>query len=250
MAPRQLIVVPAYNEAARLDLAAFAGAIAAESRLEFIFVNDGSTDDTKPLLDAFAAAHRSQARVLHFADNRGKAEAVRQGLLGALESLADGQTSPEADWVGYWDADLAAPLRQIGDLIDHGLQVDADAVLGSRTRLLGRDIHRSELRHLVGRVFARAASAYLHTRIYDTQCGAKVFRAGALIRKAVAEPFRSRWIFDVELIERLLSDGATIVEFPLQAWSAVDGSRLGARAYLLAMRDCLRLMRRRKPGPG
>ncbi len=250
MAPRKLIVVPAYNEAARLDLAAFAGAMAAEPGLEFIFVNDGSTDETAPLLDAFAAAHRSQARVRHFADNRGKAEAVRQGLLCALESIADDQVRKDVDWVGYWDADLAAPLRQIGDLIDHGLQVEADAVLGSRTRLLGREIHRGELRHLVGRVFARVASAYLRTRIYDTQCGAKVFRVGTPIRNAVVEPFRSRWIFDVELIERLLSEGARIVEFPLQAWSAVADSRLGARTYLLAMRDCLRLMRRRKSRPG
>ena len=247
VAPRKLIVVPAYNEAARLDLAAFAGAIAAEPGLEVIFVNDGSTDDTAGLLDAFVDSHGPQARVLHLAENQGKAEAVRQGLLRALESIANDDTSKE-DWVGYWDADLAAPLNQIHDLIDHGLQVGADAVLGSRTRLLGRDIRRSRLRHFVGRVFATVASVYLGVRIYDTQCGAKVFRAGASIRNAVVQPFRSRWIFDVELIERLLSDGATIVEFPLHAWSAVADSRLGASAYLLALRDGVRLVRRRKPG--
>ena len=247
MAPRKLIVVPAYNEAARLDLGAFAGAIAAEPGLEVIFVNDGSTDDTAGLLDAFLDSHGSQACVLHLAENQGKAEAVRQGLLRALESIANDETSPEEHWVGYWDADLAAPLNQIQDLIDHGRQVKADAVLGSRTRLLGRDINRSKLRHFVGRVFATVASLYLGVRIYDTQCGAKVFRAGAPIRNAVAQPFRSRWIFDVELIERLLSDGATIVEFPLQAWSVVADSRLGASAYLLALRDCVRLVRRRKP---
>ena len=247
MAPRKLIVVPAYNEAARLDLGAFAGAIAAEPGLEVIFVNDGSTDDRADLLDAFVDSHGSQARVLHLAENQGKAEAVRQGLLRALESVANDETSQEDHWVGYWDADLAAPLNQIQDLIDHGRQVKADAVLGSRTRLLGRDINRSKLRHFVGRVFATVASVYLRVRIYDTQCGAKIFRAGAPIRNAVAQPFRSRWIFDVELIERLLSNGATIVEFPLQAWSAVADSRLGASAYFLALRDCVRLVRRRKP---
>src|SRR5690606_23168176 len=79
---------------------------------------------------------------------------------------------------------------------------DASVALGARLPLLGRSIRRRAMRKLIGRSFARAASSMLRTPIYDTQCGAKLFRAQSEIIAAFSQPFRSRWIFDVELLAR------------------------------------------------
>jgi len=91
------------------------------------------------------------------------------------------------------------------------------------------------VRHYLGRVFATAASVILKARVYDTQCGAKLFRATPAVSAALAEPFLSRWAFDVEFLGRLLIGTPAvgplplnaIVEVPLAVWHDVKGSKLG-----------------------
>ena len=76
------------------------------------------------------------------------------------------------------DADLSTPFDELARLIDRlGRDERLTTVLGSRFRRLGADIQRSELRHYTGRVYATLASMALGVGIYDTQCGAKAFRA-------------------------------------------------------------------------
>src|SRR5690606_40316561 len=97
-------------------------------------------------------------------------------------------------------------------------------------------IRRSELRHYLGRVFATAASVTLGLAVYDTQCGAKVLRGGEVARSALAEPFLSRWLFDVELIARL-RDAAGVQalrEEPIPEWADASGSSLRLRDFLKA----------------
>jgi dolichyl-phosphate beta-glucosyltransferase len=138
--------------------------------------------------------------------------------------------------VGYWDADLATPLSVIPQFVEIlATRPEVRVVLGSRVRLLGRTIHRRLSRHLLGRAFATAASLVLDLPVYDTQCGAKLFRATADVAAAFAEPLRSRWVFDVELLARLLrtwrSSGepwpeSALYEQPLPRWEDVAGSKL------------------------
>jgi dolichyl-phosphate beta-glucosyltransferase len=240
--PDVVVVVPCYNEAARLDRAAFRDFRLPGRRLRFCFVNDGSRDDTLAVLRGLCTGQPDLGLVLDLSPNRGKAEAVRQGLLAALE------LGPAV--VGFWDADLATPLAELPRLcavLDE--HPDVELVLGSRVRLLGRRIERSALRHYLGRVFATGASVTLGLPVYDTQCGAKLLRAGPLARRLVAEPFLTRWVFDVELLARLsrLSRGTPlpveqrIYELPLLRWTDVPGSKVRPWDFLRSGLELLRI---------
>jgi dolichyl-phosphate beta-glucosyltransferase len=106
------------------------------------------------------------------------------------------------------------------------------------------------------------ASAVLRLSVYDTQCGAKLFRATPALEAAVAEPFLSRWIFDVELLGRLMTGAAgapalteeQVVEEPLLSWRDVPGSKLRPGHAAIAAKDMARialdLSRRRKAARG
>jgi dolichyl-phosphate beta-glucosyltransferase len=141
-----------------------------------------------------------------------------------------------------------APMRHL--MLD---RPELHAVLGSRVALLGRSIRRTHRRHYLGRVFATAASIVLDLVVYDTQCGAKLFRNSPAVREAFAAPFQSRWVFDVELLARLkrlherggLPDlKRSVAEHPLQAWCDVAGSKLSARDVLGAGFELARIYNR------
>jgi glycosyltransferase involved in cell wall biosynthesis len=241
------IVVPCYDEEERLDVAALLE-LAAAVPARIIAVDDGSTDATGALLAAAARAHPEKLAVVTMPANGGKGEAVRAGMRAGLER--------GASIVGYYDADLATPPAEMARLVAE-LRADPDraVVLGSRVGLLGHRIDRSLWRHYLGRVFATVSSAVLGLAVYDTQCGAKVFRDGPALRVALAEPFGSRWAFDVELLGRLLAAGAdagSFVEVPLREWRDVAGSKLGPSAALAAALDLAtvaRTLRRRGRQP-
>ena len=234
------IVVPCYNEAERLDAERYRQFVDG-GLTRFLFVDDGSSDATASILSELAGSEPERLGLLTLKRNRGKAEAVRRGLLEALHE------SPGA--VGYWDADLATPLSAI-PLLCGVLEErpEVQIVLGSRVKLMGREIERHAHRHYLGRVFATAASVILRLPVYDTQCGAKVLRNTDRLRQILQEPFRASWTFDVELLARFLwSDPAgslpdplrTIYEYPLPVWRDVGGSKLRVSDYPRAAADLL-----------
>lgn len=245
---RVALVVPCYNEEARLDVAEFSRAVSAMRDLHIVFVDDGSVDGTHDLLCQLAARAGERVEILRLPANRGKAEAVRQGLLQAMRSTPV--------YVGFWDADLATPLTALDEFVDvFRSQPQCEWVIGSRVRLLGRRIERIGARHYAGRVFATAASLVLALPVYDTQCGAKVFRRSALLRECLDTPFGSRWIFDVELIARFCTavrrEGGNaddmIHELPLREWTDVGGSKVTLGAFARAALDLLRIYRTYPP---
>ena len=190
------IVVPCYNESKRIKAEAFLGALEKDPNLSFLFVNDGSTDDTFNVLQSLKEKNPLQIGILNLEKNSGKAEAVRRGMLKSLEGSFDN--------IGYWDADLATPVNAIEVFCRLLDSRDAEIVMCSRVRLLGRNIQRKTARHYLGRIFATCASLLLNINIYDTQCGAKVFRVTPALIDAIRRPFRGRWAFDVDLLGRLL----------------------------------------------
>lgn len=242
MAARVQLVVPCYNEAGRLNTGAFLDLVKSRPDVVVRFVDDGSTDATATALADLAKRAPDQVTVMTLPHNVGKAQAVRTGVLAAFEQ--------EPDLVSYWDADLSTPLSALAEFIevlDRNPRVDI--VMGARVRLLGRRIERRPLRHYVGRVFATAASLTLRLAVYDTQCGAKLFRANERLRQTFAAPFRSKWLIDLEMLARYitLTGRATaesgIFELPLKSWSDVPGSKLHLASALHAVVDLASIWR-------
>ena len=233
--PRTAFVVPCYNEADRLVTVDLIN-LATAAHCTVVLVNDGSTDGTDQLLAA-VATDRTDIHVVSLPRNKGKGEAVRQGLLWA--------TVAGYDIVGFCDADFATPVSEVASLA-HSCRERHVVVLGSRVALLGHRIERSLPRHYSGRVFGTLSSIVLGFQVYDTQCGAKVFRNTPELRASIAQPFSSKWAFDVELLGRLAieyrgTDG--FKEVPLQEWHDVAGSKLSLRSSLRSTADLLRIRR-------
>jgi dolichyl-phosphate beta-glucosyltransferase len=237
-----VLVIPCYNEARRLPVAPVEDFLKDHPEVSILFVNDGSTDETIIVLEDIRDRRPGQVRILDLRRNQGKGEAVRRGMLEAIDR--------SAAYAGYWDADLATPLEVAPEFAARlDSRPELSMVLGSRVQLLGRRIERSPMRHYLGRIFATTVSLLLGIRVYDTQCGAKLFRVDETVRKIFAEPFRSRWIFDVELLARFMrlrrSEGREpleeICEEPLPVWRDVAGSKVRPTAFVTAFFDLARI---------
>ena len=213
-------------------------------------MDDGSTDDTIALIIPLLADQPKRFRLVRLGTNAGKAEAVRQGMLLALED--------DPDAVGFWDADLSTPLSQIPLFLQVlARQPSVELVMGSRVRMLGREIRRRPERHYLGRVAATLISLALDLAVYDTQCGAKLFRVTPSVKSVWTEPFASRWLFDVEILFRFLhafpsgdvreKAKEALYELPLDEWRDVKGSKVRAQHYARALWDLGTLWRRYRP---
>jgi glycosyltransferase involved in cell wall biosynthesis len=221
---QNLIVVPCFNEAERLDRGQFAR-LGGAPGVRLLFVDDGSTDRTVEVLEEIRR-HSANTDVLVLDRNRGKAEAVRAGMLRG--------TTSGATCIGYLDADLATPIEEMLRLAAEIERTNAAVVTGARVALSGYEIQRSFARHYLGRVFATLAALILRQPYYDTQCGAKLFRNTGLLAQVLSEPFHSSWAFDLELLGRLRVGtpdfpGVTemeILEVPLRRWTDVRGSKV------------------------
>lgn len=244
-ATRCVVVIPCYNEAARLQPEFFLTFVEREKQVEFLFVNDGSSDETLAMLLKMKERQPERIHILDKQPNAGKADAVRVGMLHALQLEGVGFT-------GFWDADLATPLSVIPQFL---LKLEeapgVEMIFGSRVRLLGHAIHRKPVRHYLGRCFATVVSLMLQMPVYDTQCGAKLFRVTPDLRTVLTAPFQSRWIFDVEILARFMalhqSDprfaSRSIYESPLPQWEDVAGSKVSPLDFLVAFGDLLKIRR-------
>jgi dolichyl-phosphate beta-glucosyltransferase len=240
------IVIPCYNEAARLPGAEFVEFIRKQNGISFLFVNDGSKDETLQVLQKLCSLDESRLAYLDLGKNQGKAEAVRLGILHVIENF-------RPRYVGFWDADLATPLDAIPDFLKKlERQPHLEMIFGSRVRLLGHQVRRKVSRHHLGRLFATVVSVTLALPVYDTQCGAKIFRINPDLSRIFAEPFLSRWIFDVEIVARLiqLNHGdrrrveEIIFELPLTQWNDIAGSKVHPLDFFRSMGEIYAIRRK------
>ncbi len=218
-----VIVVPCYNESKRLQLGKFHRFLKKNNKVLLCFVNDGSTDITINYLRVLNSAYPNQTHVIDLEINQGKAEAVRMGVISCLEIF-------NFKKIAYLDADLSTSLNEcfsISNQLNHKITF----AFGSRIAKLDTTISRKKYRFIVGRCLATLISSQLNLRVYDTQCGCKVFKR-SLAALLFKEKFISKWLFDVELFHRLLFlYGKTkliekVNEVPLNSWIDTDDSKV------------------------
>jgi len=206
--PKYSIVIPAYNESARIPATLNSVVDCVRRRgwsAEVVVVDDGSTDNTAEVVRAFAA-NASEVRLMQNDGNRGKGYSVRAGLLQAL-----------GDVVMFTDADLSAPMEEAERLFA-AIAEGADIAIGSRWLESGRQSHRQPLyRQVFGRCFNALTRSVMGLHFADTQCGFKAFT-----RQAAQTVFQlqtiERWGFDPEILFIATLRGFWIIEVPV-SWA-------------------------------
>jgi glycosyltransferase involved in cell wall biosynthesis len=206
--PKYSIVIPAYNESARIPatLESVIAAIRANQwNAEVIVVNDGSTDSTAQLVSEIAL-QAPEVRLIENPGNRGKGYSVRSGVLQAHGEI-----------VMFTDADLSAPMEEAGRLFA-AIAAGADIAIGSRWLESGRQTHRQPLyRQFFGRCFNAVCRMVMHLPFADTQCGFKAFTRAAAQTVFQLQTIE-RWGFDPEILFIAIKRGYRIVEVPV-SWA-------------------------------
>ena len=240
-AVRLCIVVPCYNEAKKFRFDEYSHFLRTSDDTVLCFVNDGSTDKTLESLLNLKESFPQKIEILSYEKNKGKAEAVRKGMLHSSTKFNHGH-------IAYLDADLAVSLEECRDLSKH-LNGKITFCFGSRILKLGSTIERKRFRFLVGRVIATLISETLALKVYDTQCGCKLFTK-KLAAKLFASPFLSKWLFDVELFFRMMrrygkpTALTKMVEIPLVKWQDRGDSKVRMTYFFRLFVDLYQIKRR------
>ena len=219
------LVVPCFNEAGRFDLDYWKALLQIDG-IRWVFVDDGSTDETFKLLNRVGSP--PQVAVLRRALNGGKSEAVRMGMLKELQETF----ALDLAGVGFIDADGAFEADDIASIVSRHLELarngTVDATWSARVALAGRHIHRRAVRHYVGRLASTLLSAGGNESPYDTQSGFKVFANQPELGRVLETPFQTRWLFEWEMMIRwneMFGQAMRIWEEPLSSWHEVSGSK-------------------------
>ena len=215
MANTYSIVIPAYNESARLRATLDKVLVHIQSRgwdAEVLVVNDGSTDDTAQIVQGYSAQSRA-VRLIENPGNRGKGFSVRNGILHA-----------NGEVILFSDADLSSPIEE-SDKLFAALDAGADIAMGSRWLRVDLQTQRQPIhRQLFGRIFNLALRIILGLQYRDTQCGFKAFT-----RRAAHTIFPlqhiERWGFDPEILYLARKFGLKVEEVPVK-WAHRDGTRI------------------------
>jgi dolichyl-phosphate beta-glucosyltransferase len=220
------VIVPCYNESGRILTEEFVGFVQDNPSFRFLFVNDGSTDHTADVLAGLERRH-NRLHALQLAVNRGKASAVREGLLHAAGRF-------DSEFFAFLDADLAIPLDELQRLF--ALTVSGPDLLFTFMSKVPRKgaVDQPLRRFAMGRALAAMTRLSLRLQVYDTQCGCKIM-ARELVPVLAGEDFISPWLFDIEMFHRLVRANGRdwfakhAREVPLQRLIERGGSRVSGR---------------------
>mgnify|MGYP000002579775 FL=1 len=243
MTDSQLVLfVPFYNESKREGIVGYINALAALPELSLVLVNDGSTDTTNNILSSF---QQPNIEIYSHAINLGKGNALRVAML-------DFQLRNKANFMGYLDCDGAFPIDTVSLFIDSSRKKFLDneilICIASRIKLAGRKVERKEHRHYISRVIITLLGIRYTFMPYDSQSGLKIFRVNEGFENSLRLPFKTKWLFDVELLDRLTkkSSSNVIWEEPVQEWRDKPGSHLKIRHVISVAKELLLLLLAKK----
>lgn len=243
---RLLVIIPCYNEAQRLNIPLYKKQLVENLNVDLLFVDDGSEDNTINKIQELQKLFINRINYLSKLDNTGKADAVYNGFWH-LQNNSD-YSSDIYQYVGYIDADLAVSINEINRIAERTILENKCFGFGSRWKRIGSHIERKLIRHYVGRIFATIASELLEIGVYDTQCGAKVFKR-EIADDIFKNPFNVNWAFDVEIFFRILKIfpkeeiDKYCIEIPLKNWRDVEGSKVKLTDSIKVINDIWTLKR-------
>lgn len=232
------IIIPCYNEEKGLPINKYNQFIMENPTISICFVNDGSTDNTLKILKSLKNKFPNQVIVHTYDENVGKGEAIRK-------SFGFYNLTKTTKYFAYLDADLSTSLEECVAMTSY-LNDDITFVFASRIKRVGATIERNFFRFLIGRIIATAISYILKLGVYDTQCGCKVF-SKELVEEVFKTPFISKWLFDVEIFDRILKFYGKnkavkkIIEVPLVRWIDEGDSKVKASYFFKLWIDLYRI---------
>jgi len=230
--PQYSIVIPAYNEQARIGETLDRIMECVETRAwkaEILVVNDGSRDRTAAIVSEMAARYPA-LRLIENPTNRGKGYSVRNGMLQARGEI-----------VMFTDADLSAPIEEAERLFA-AIAEGADVAIGSRWLDRSRQTLRQPFyRRFLGRCFNWLTRLVMNLPLADTQCGFKAFRREAA-RTIFVRQRIERWGFDPEILYIALHLGMRVKEVAV-TWGHDDRSRISYVKDGIKMLEDLLLVR-------
>jgi len=230
------LVVPVFNESSRWN-AQYWREIQSGG-VSLFFVNDGSSDNTSQILREIEGV-----TVLNLPKNVGKAEAVRIGMLHAADP------GYKFNCVGFIDADGAFDVLEVHSMINrssHFFDLGFMAVWTSRVKLSGRQIERTVLRHIIGRIIGSLLAYAYKPFPYDSQCGFKLYKCNEKFYNSLLYRSETRWFFELEHFSNYFSTTNEILkvwEEPLHAWSEIPGSKIYSLGSFRILRELATIYR-------
>ncbi len=237
---KTLMLVPCFNEGNRINVD-YWNEILIRSSFEWLFINDGSTDDTFDKLQGI-----KDCKVLNLPRNLGKAEALRKGVQFGLA-----ENNHTFSSIGFIDADDAFSINDIVAIYEkfNSLDDSFDSLWVSRVALAGRNILRDEKRHIISRIIVTVLGSMYKDLPYDPQAGFKIFRINDQFIKIFENNFKTRWFIDLEILlrfQKLNSRKMIIWEEVANYWRDIPDSKIQGKEILRIFNEFLIILNQMK----
>jgi len=230
------MIVPCFNEEKRINLD-YWNKLSEIPNVHWIFVNDGSSDGTKSLLNQI-----SNSSVINLERNSGKAEAIRKGISDTFD-----KNPAEMFQFGYLDADSAFEIEDIKNVVKLSFSKEStfDSYWGSRVALSGRNITRNNLRHILSRILITIFGYRMGNLPYDPQTGFKIFKFNKEQMAIFDRNFETKWFVDIEILLRFKAVNGKdmrIWEEPVNTWKDIEGSKIRGLELITVFRDLVKIL--------
>jgi dolichyl-phosphate beta-glucosyltransferase len=230
------MIVPCFNEEKRINLD-YWNKLSEIPNAHWIFVNDGSSDGTKSLLNQII-----NSSVINLERNAGKAEAIRKGISDTFD-----KNPAEIFQVGYLDADSAFEIEDIKNVVMLSFSKGStfDSYWGSRVALSGRNITRNNLRHILSRILITIFGYRMGNLPYDPQTGFKIFKFNKEQMAIFDRNFETKWFVDIEILLRFKAVNGKdmrIWEEPVNTWKDIEGSKIRGLELITVFRDLVKIL--------